>query len=176
MHRLTALLIGGLLAAMTIGPPAACGADAPLGGPVEVLGDSADLLSIGLGGFNIDNGRSSPAGRLEWRFGRKLFFVGPALGVLANLDGGVFGYGGLYADVLFFRRLVFTPLLAAGGYHEGGSKDLGGTFQFRSALELAWRRDDGIRVGVQYAHISNANIYDRNPGEEDLFLTFAFPF
>lgn len=63
--------------------------------------DGPNILQLGVGGFDlvgeerdgVEKNRSA-AGLVELRFGDKLFHVGPALGVLANIDGGVYGYGG----------------------------------------------------------------------------------
>jgi hypothetical protein len=68
-----------------------------------------------------------------------------------------------------------TPLLAIGGYGEGSSKDLGGVFQFRQSLDLAYRFANGHRLGIRVAHISNGSIHDSNPGEEELLLTYSLP-
>lgn len=69
-----------------------------------------------------------------------------------------------------------TPFLGLGGYSEGDDTDLGGVFQFRASLNLAYQFHDGSRFGVRFAHISNAGIHDRNPGEEELLLTYSIPF
>lgn len=146
-------------------------------GPVRVLGEGTKALEIGGGVFNYDNGDagSSAAVKLEYRFGRKFGFVGPALGIVANDDGGVIGYGGFYADLALWR-LVLTPLFAVGAYHEGSGKDLGGTVEFRSSLGLFYALPKGGRVGASAAHVSNADLHDKNPGENDFFISYVFAF
>ena len=62
-----------------------------------------------------------------------------------------------------------------GAYHQGNSRDLGGVFQFREMVDLAYRFDNGQRLGVRVAHISNAHIHEYNPGEEEYYLTYAIP-
>ena len=47
--------------------------------------------------------------------------------------------------------------------------------EFRTGAELAWRFDGKGRLGIAFHHISNASIYDRNPGTEMLVLTYAVP-
>ncbi len=89
-------------------------------------------------------------------------------------QGGVFGYGGVYAD-LQLGQVVITPLGAIGGYRRGGSEDLGGAFQFRLSVAMSSEFGNRSRIGVQYAHISNADIYTVNPGENELLLTYAIP-
>jgi lipid A 3-O-deacylase len=142
-------------------------------GPIVVHGNEADNLMAGLGAFGIREG-TSPAATVEYRFGRKVFVVGPSLGLMANTDGGLFGYVGAYMD-LSYQRLYLTPQLALGGYREGGGPDLGGVFQFRMSLDLAYRFDNGQRLGIRAAHISNAGINNHNPGEEELLLTYSLP-
>jgi lipid A 3-O-deacylase len=142
-------------------------------GPIVVHGNEADNLLLGAGVFDLRHDRSG-AGTIEYRFGRKVFVVGFTLGLMANTDGGLFGYVGAYGD-LSYGKIYVTPQLAMGGYHEGDSQDLGGAFQFRESLDIAWRFDNGHRLGIRAAHISNAGIHDINPGEEELFLTYTFP-
>jgi lipid A 3-O-deacylase len=140
----------------------------------QIYGNSPQFMDFGLGIFDTNDGAIG-TGRIELRFGRKLFFIGPAVGILANTDGGIFGYGGIYADIAY-KNLVITPLLGAGGYHKGGGKDLGGIFQFRSSITLAYQFHNLSRLGVQFAHVSNAALEHINPGEQDVFLTYAVPF
>ena len=140
----------------------------------QIYGDSPHFLDIGVGAFDADE-KKSAAARVEFRFGKKLFFFGPALGVLASTDDVYFGYGGLYAEIAY-RRLVITPLAGVGGYEQGDGRDLGGIFQFRAAISLSYRLGNQYRLGVQAGHISNAGTHNSNSSEQDLFLTFAIPF
>jgi lipid A 3-O-deacylase len=142
-------------------------------GPIVVHGNEADNLLLGVGRFDIR--RDGPAaGTIEYRFGRKVFVLGFSLGVMANTNGGLFGYVGTYGD-LSYKKIYVTPQMAMGGYHEGAGSDLGGVFQFRLSLDIAYRFDNGHRLGVRGAHISNAGVNDENPGEEELFLTYSVP-
>jgi lipid A 3-O-deacylase len=142
-------------------------------GPIVIHGNEADNLLLGAGVFDLRDERS-PGGTIEYRFGRKVFVVGLTLGLVANTRGGLYGYAGAYMD-LSYKRLYVTPQLAMGGYHEGNSSNLGGVFQFRQSLDIAYRFHSGHRVGLRAAHISNADIHDRNPGEEEILLTYSFP-
>lgn len=151
-------------------------------GPVALLGDTPNHLLLGAGVFDfLDEGSSqtdgdrAAAANLELQFGDKLLFVGPAIGLTANVSGGLFGYGGLYAD-LALGDIIVTPLVGIGGYRQGDSKDMGGVFQFRVELGAAYAFDDGTRLGLRYAHVSNADVHDDNPSEEEFFLTYAWPF
>ncbi len=155
-------------------PLPALAADA--GGPT-VAGDRPDYLTIGAGAFNIQShghGDTGPAGEglVEWHGGRKWLDIGPVVGLMANADGGGMGYAGGYADIVY-GRFVLTPMAGAGAYVHGGELNMGGVFQFRLSATGAYAFDDGSRVGVAFAHVSNANIDYRNPGENELLLTYS---
>jgi hypothetical protein len=176
LHRVLALALLGMTLSVVATAAHADGAEtssfASLG-PIVVHGNEADHLLLGAGVFDLRHDPSG-AGTVEYRFGRKVFVIGLAFGLLANTDGGLFGYAGAYAD-LSYGKIYMTPQLALGGYGQGSSKDLGGVFQFRQSLDLAYRFDNGHRVGIRAAHISNADIHDANPGEEELLVTYSLP-
>lgn len=171
--------LAGLLACAAMALPARAETVAPNVafqlGPVAVHGSEPHLLQAGAGAFDFDDDDVAAAINAEFRFGRKLLVIGPALGLLANSDGGIFGYAAGYID-LSWGPVYLTPTLGFGGYRQGSSKDLGGVFQFRQTLELTWRFEGGSRLGIRAAHISNAGIHDDNPGTEELYLTYAIPF
>ncbi len=146
-------------------------------GKVELIGGKGpDVMTFGAGIF--DFAKTDPAsveGRIEYRWGQKLWVFGPTVGVLANTDGGVFGYVGTYLDIRI-APIVLTPSLGFGAWHEGDSKDLGGNFPFiHVALDIAYAFDSGMRLGVKLAHISNAYTHSSNPGQESVLLTFSLP-
>ena len=166
------------LLALALGPALACAEELATTefarlGPIVVHGNELDNLLLGAGVFDIRD-RTSAAGTIEYRFGRKVFVAGLSLGLMANTEGGLYGYVGTYGD-LSYKRIYFTPQIAMGGYHDGDSADLGGVFQFRLSLDVAYRFDNGHRVGVRAAHISNGGVNEQNPGEEELFLTYSIP-
>jgi len=148
-------------------------------GEIELLGTGPSYLDLAAGVFDAlgegkDARQTSAAGRIELRLREKFLFIGPALGIIANTDGGVFGYAGFYADIAY-GRLVITPLGAIGAYHRGDSKDLGGTLQFRVGIGLAYEFEDRSRLGLRVDHISNAHLHDRNPGEEEILMSYSIP-
>jgi len=147
-------------------------------GNFSVLGDSYNYADIGLGAYsfhNKDDGDGAGEANLEFRFGKKYYFVGPLIGGLANTDGAFYGYAGFYADFAY-RKLVITPVAAMGGYHQGSSRNLGGVFTFRLAMNFAYQITERARVGIRLGHLSNANVHDKNPGEDEALITFAYGF
>lgn len=138
-----------------------------------------DRLELGIGGFNVvpdddPSDETEAEARVEYRLGRKLYGIGPKLGLLGNTAGGIYGYLALYADFRFGDWIV-SPSAGAGGYHRGSGKDLGGTFQFVLGLDGAYEFPSGDRLGLKFSHISNAGIHEDNPGEESLLLTYSVP-
>jgi len=146
-------------------------------GPFDLLGSGRSYIDVGYGIFELTNkrGKRTEAGRIEIRGGRKYAFLGPALGLLGNDDGGRFGYFGIYAD-LAWRGILLTPQLAVGIYRRGDSLDMGGALEFRESLEVSYPLGERWRAGISFGHISNGNIHKGNPGQEDLLLTIAAGF
>ncbi len=151
--------------------------------PLPAQAAEGDYLVGGAGVFDaFEFDEETAEGRIELRSGEKLgagLFgwrfqgIGPMVGFAANTDGGVFGYGGLYADMRVTDNIVFQPSAGLGGYSQGDSAELGGVFQFHLGAEVAYEFDNGDRAGVYVTHISNADIHDRNPGVESVLLTYS---
>jgi hypothetical protein len=138
--------------------------------------DDPSFLALGAGWYDMNRQTDQAAEfRAEWRGTRALWVFKPLVGVMATSDAAVYGYGGILLDIYLGRRIVFSPSVAAGAYHNGNGKDLGSVVEFRSSAELAYRFDDRSRIGLNFYHISNAGIGDKNPGTEVLSLTYAIP-
>lgn len=137
--------------------------------------DDPSFLAISAGYHDIADDHDAFEGRVEYRFGEKFWIFKPVVGVLATSDSAVMGYAGVLVDIYFGRRWVLTPSFTPGLYREGDGKDLGGPIEFKSQLELSYRFDNRSRLGIGISHISNASIYDSNPGTETVFLTYSLP-
>lgn len=156
------------------------------GSVAPALAQDGDALAVGLGVFSVEEEQERTAElRLEYHPGYRLFegslwqgFDGfaPVVGLMANADGGVFGYGGLQTDIALTERWTVTPAAGLGGYHEGGSSDLGGVFQFHLGLTLAYGFENGDRLGLTWAHISNGGVHDANPAANSVLLTYRVGF
>ena len=172
------------VAALAVGVAAGAHAAEPIArlGPIGVLDDGRTRLLLGVGVWDAfaesstnAEGRRSVVANAGLRLGWKLYGFGPMIGLAANLHGGVHGYAGAYTD-FGIAGLVVTPLLAAGIYRQGDSKDLGGPFAFRYEIGVARELSNGARLGVTWGHASNAYLYDDNPSQEEYLLTYAWPF
>jgi hypothetical protein len=102
--------------------------------------------------------------------------IGPQVGASINTDGGALGHAGLFLDIRPAENWVIWPGANVAAWDEGDSKDLGGTFQFVTALYVGYRLPWEDLVGVSLQHVSNAGIHDSNPGTDTLFLTYTLSF
>ena len=145
---------------------------------IGMIGDDRDSVQAGLGAFAAVKHRDIPdraaEARIEYRFGRKLWRIGPLVGLMANGNGGLFAYGALYLDA-HLGAWAITPAAGGGFYSKGEGKDLGGEGEFMWSFDVAYMLAGGSRLGVKLAHISNGNTQDRNPGTESLLLTYTMP-
>ncbi|WP_198007223.1 acyloxyacyl hydrolase [Nitrococcus mobilis] len=155
-----------------------------LAAPCALAAEKPAQLAVGVGAFSVrDQTAVSPMASLQYYAAYRLFEqtaaarfqgIGPILGLSANTDGGVFGYGGAYVALRVLNRIHLLPSAGIGGYARGHSKNLGGVFEFHLGAALFyqplsndWLPAD-LRLGVTYTHISNAFIHDRNPGADNI--------
>ena len=138
-------------------------------------GDDPSFIAFHVGGYDVNDDETAGQLNIEYRSDWDDWYVKPFGGVMATTDAAIYGYAGLMLDVYFGRRIVFTPNVAVGLYSDGDGKDLGSIIEFRSGVELAYRFDNRARLGVAFHHISNAGIYDENPGTEIAVVTFSIP-
>lgn len=112
----------------------------------------------------------------EYRFDTIGYGFRPIVGAFGTSHGGAYGYGGFDWDVaLLPNQLYLIPNFSVGAYHDGDGRKLGGTLEFRSGIEMDYQFPNMQRVGVALNHISNASIYDHNPGEENVIATYSIP-
>ncbi|HEX3128081.1 MAG TPA: acyloxyacyl hydrolase [Thermoanaerobaculia bacterium] len=143
------------------GPPVAVAANA---GTFEVL-DSVSAYEMG---WEV---RFAPRRfRLLPRWAPDLM---PTAGVMASSRGVIYSYAGFRFEVPLGRRWVLSPGTAAGLYYRDRGKNLGGALEFRSHVELSFRLPWEDRIGVSFYHLSNANLFDFNPGTESAVLTYT---
>jgi len=135
-----------------------------------------DLVSFGLGIYDVGGDDDSVDFRAEYRWGKDLLWgIKPFAGVNASGNGALYGLGGLYGDINLTKNLYLTPSFGAGLYSDGGGKDLDHVLEFRSQLELGYKFESQDRISVAYSHTSNAGLGDENPGLETLNLYYHVP-
>lgn len=97
----------------------------------------------------------------------------PAFGAMGTEQDAYYGWGGVALFIPLGAHWGLVPELGAGYYEQGDGKNLGGSLEFRSGLEATYRANDSVRVGVGFYHLSNAGVYEVNPGVNSLLLTFG---
>jgi lipid A 3-O-deacylase len=138
---------------------------------------ASDYISLNAGSFNaLRSDNQSFQYGAEYRFSEVDFGIRPIIGAFGTSDSAAYGYVGLNWDVaLIPNQLYIIPNFAVGAFSEGDGKDLGGTLQFRSGIELAYQFPNAHQIGVALNHLSNAGIYKKNPGEETIMVTYSLP-
>lgn len=99
----------------------------------------------------------------------------PVTGAMATSRGILYTYAGFRMEIPLRDRWVGSGGWASGLYYRGtgAGKNLGGAFELRTHLELAYRLPDESRVGLCLYHLSNAHIFPLNPGSESLVITYT---
>lgn len=135
-----------------------------------------EYLTGTLGWYDlIDQDDQAMLGGVEYRFMPIGYGVRPMVGVFGTTDSAVYGYAGLHWDIKVTDQFYISPNFAAGLYGQGDGKDLGGAIEFRSGIELGYQMANRHRIGLSLNHLSNASIYDKNPGVETLIMTYSLP-
>lgn len=141
----------------------------------EDMSNRQDYLTFYSGSFDVlDDDNAAQLG-MEYRAEPVWYHLVPVIGANVDTDGALYGYAGINYDLYVTDGFVITPNFMVGAYSEGDGKDLGGTLEFRSGIEAAFEFKDASRVGVAFNHISNASIYEHNPGAETLLLNYSLP-
>jgi hypothetical protein len=147
----------------------------------DTMPDEVDTLTFGLGAYNVwkdnegDFDQTPALFRFEYRPAYYLWIAHPIAGIEATHMGSTFLYGGFMADVRFGNNIILSPSAAVGWYNKGGARDLGSPLEFRTGIEAAYRFEDGLRLGLAFHHISNADLGDKNPGIEEVTLNVSLP-
>lgn len=135
---------------------------------------TAPALAFSVGEFDVFD-ENHPSASVEWRGYNAEDGLHPIVGIQADIEKDIYGYGGFGWNIPVSEKVAVTPSLAVGAYHDGGGLDLGGGVEFRSAIEGSYKLENDTRVGISLNHISNAGIYETNPGAETLAVTWTVP-
>lgn len=177
--RAVLLAVGFLAGAAGVGgrplraeEPAAAAAARPL---------TIRAVNLSAGRFGIFRGQEDPEIGGEVHLAPRRFRfqpgwlpeVSPVAGAAVTAEGSLYGYFGFRTDIPMDGRWVFTPFWGAGLYYYGGGRDLGGMVEFRSGFEIAYQLEEDERFGLSLYHLSNAGLYERNPGSESLVFSYT---
>ena len=134
-----------------------------------------DFITLGVGGFDVNDDQTSGQVEIQARLNTRFWIFKPQVGMFITAEEGFYAYLGIMTDLFFGGRFVISPSFGIGANHEGEGKQLGGAMEFRSAIEFAYRFADRSRFGIQVGHLSNAGIYEENPGTEFAILNYSIP-
>lgn len=132
-------------------------------------------FGLGLNGQITENEPNAAAG-LDLTFGdlAKIWRLRLGLGaaLAANSDADYWGGAGpvLWLDLGEGWRAEGSVMA---GLYADNVEDLGGPVQFHSRLGISYALTPVWRVGASVGHISNAGLYDENPGIERVMLTLT---
>ena len=149
--------------------------DEPLSARANSPGIDPDFIVVGIGGFDVNDNETAGQFEVQARFQKRIWLFKPQVGAFVTTKSGFYLYAGGSMDLFFGRRYVASPGFAIGTYGKGDGKKLGGILEFRSSFEIAYRLNNRGRVGIQIGHLSNASLYDENPGAEFAILNYSMP-
>ncbi len=136
----------------------------------------ANEVAVWAGLYEQDRPREAFELGFDVTLKRDLFWgIKQSFGILVTDDDAYFGFVGFrYSLPLKSRRFRVDFSTATGLYQGGDGKDLGGVVEFRSGIDLMLRMPDGGYLSFGLYHISNAIIYDKNPGANTLLIRYVF--
>lgn len=140
--------------------------------------EDPDHVAFEGGGLDaVKNAQPTAAIGLEYRFGKEILWrLCPFVGIGLTAERSVYGYGGIRLPAHWGDRFVVTPSFALGGYSRGNGKDLGNPpIIGRFGLDVEYRFESDVRLGVAYHHLSNGKIFGQsiNPGTEVVGVTLS---
>jgi hypothetical protein len=139
--------------------------------------DQIIYITPQLGIFDINSSSKKFTGGAEARLNFIHEIIVPKLGGYITSKGSQYYYAGFNLELpVYEKRLYLMPGFAAGAYSKSRGENLGGTLEFYSSLEINYKFKNLHRAGITFGHISNAGIYKKNPGSENLFLTYSILF
>lgn len=147
----------------------------PAWGARSAAAEEVRSLALFAGVFNVSKEEKSAEVGLEMRVPTKTWKLVVALGGAVTEDGAYYAFGGLRRDFSLGRGWQVTPGFGISVYEQGDGKNLGGPIEFRSILELSHQWPSHHRLAMGMYHLSNAGIYDLNPGANSVILTYSFP-
>ncbi len=141
--------------------------------PPAVADQHPRSFAISAGVFNTNRPTDFEAG-IEYRGPTFRWGLQAAAGFMVTSETTGYVYGGLRRDFDFgTHRWGVALSLGAGLYHQGDGRELGGPFNFRTGIELYRRFDTPSRLGLVFYHLSNAGLYEYNPGSNSLVLSYG---
>lgn len=139
-------------------------------------------INIQVGAYNVVRGLNN-SGDAVTLFGveyqdvpRLPYDIQVVGGALTTTNHDWFVYAGLMKEFNIHKNTALSLSFAPGYYEYGDDgKDLDNALEFKSQIGLSYELACKHRVGMSFAHISNAGLGDRNPGVEILSFNYSVP-
>jgi hypothetical protein len=112
---------------------------------------------------------------LQFQPGCKLWVLRPQLGFLASFSGSYMIYAGLTWPATPVKWLVIQTGAAIGYYESGEGVNLAYPLEFRLSLSILYKFRNSAQLGLEIAHISNADLGPPNPGTESVSVIYQLP-
>jgi hypothetical protein len=86
---------------------------------------------------------------------------------------GVYAATGLAKNVNLGNKFIFVPSFSIGLYQDfKDGKEMGFPIEFKTELGFNYTIFKNSNIGLAWSHISNANLGNKNPGSDNLFIRF----
>jgi hypothetical protein len=141
-------------------------------------------IAVGVGDFDVEEDIGDGPFEVDlvfrlngiemWRWEKHGISVVPAFGILGTDEETFYAWAGNAVLIPLGAGFELIPELGVGYYERGEGKRLGGELEFRSGLGVTYRPTDALHLGVGFYHLSNAGIYELNPGVNSLLFTVGF--
>ena len=112
---------------------------------------------------------------VQYQPGIRFWILKPQAGALVSFKGSCMLYGGLLWPANPFDRLLIQTGAAFGYYYDGNGIPMGYPVEFRLSLSILYEFRNKMQLGLEAAHISNANFSADNPGTESIGMIFQVP-
>ena len=148
---------------------------APASAARDWFADDPPLLTLGTGAAQVLDSHQELFWGIEYRPAFRFCQLGPWLSFGSGKHHEFYAAVGVLLNVELGRGWVLTPSFGGGYYNASSGLDLGFDAEFRSGIELTKRFQNGQRLGINCAHLSNGSLSDKNPGTETLGVSYSIP-
>jgi|GEM_PF-1333453 hypothetical protein len=135
-------------------------------------------ITINAGAFSVFN-PARTRGQVECEFypNLRIWFCYGYVGAFVTTNSSASVFAGLTIPIRVKKHFLVRLSFAPGLYTSMERKsDLGYLLEFRTSLKMAYVFRNDSRLGIQFSHISNANLNRWNPGAEVLVISWEIPF
>lgn len=140
---------------------------------IPVQGQESRSVALSAGVFNFNKAETAIEGGAELRMPAGHWGLAGVVGLYGNDQRSWWLFAGLRRDFRVIGAWIVTPGFAVTFYEQGDGKDLGGPLEFRSAVEIGYEWGGRSRLALVLYHLSNAGIYERNPGSNSLAVIYS---